>query len=79
MKKNVMKLDNEPLDEEFEKLVQGFLADGKSSDDANTDDENTVDGEANDDDDDTSRFGGERHYIPEITKVKIQVQPHLFD
>ena len=74
-----MKLDNEPLDDDFEKLFQDYLKEELSSDDANTDDENTVDGEANDDDDDTSRFGGERHYIPEITKVKIQVQPHLFD
>ena len=79
MKKNLMKLDNEPLDDDFEKLFQDYLKEELSSDDANTDDENTVDGEANDDEDDTSRFGGERHYIPEITKVKIQVQPHLFD
>ena len=49
MKKNVMKLDNEPLDEEFEKLVQGFLADEKSSDDSDTDDEDTdEDGDADD-------------------------------
>ena len=74
-----MKQDKDPLEEEFEKLLQGFLDDDTTSDDVNTNDENTVDGEANDDENDTFRFGGERHYIPEISKVKIQVQPHLFD
>ena len=79
MEKNSMKQDKDPLEEEFEKLLQGFLDDDTTSDDVNTDDENTVDGEANDDENNTFRFGGERHYIPEISKVKIQVQPHLFD
>ena len=63
MKKNVMKLDNEPLDEEFEKLVQGFLADEKSSDDSDTDDEDTdEDGDADDEggDNGVPNFAGER-------------------
>ena len=76
-----MKLDNEPLDEEFEKLVQGFLADEKSSDDSDTDDEDTdEDGDADDEggDNGVPNFAGERLYIPEITKVEIRVQPRLF-
>lgn len=82
-----MKQDKDPLEEEFDKLLQEFLKEDSTSDDADTNDENTNDDEtqragsgmANDDEDQTPRFGDERHYIPEMTKVKIQVQPHLFD
>lgn len=79
MEKDLLKLDNEQCDDDFEKMFQGFLDDELSSDDSDTDDENTNDGETNDDEDHAPRFGGERHYMPEITKVKILVQPHLFD
>ena len=71
MEKDLLKLDNEQCDDDFEKMFQGFLDDELSSDDSDTDDENTNDGETNDDEDHAPRFGGERHYMPEITKVKI--------
>ena len=79
MEKDLLKLDNEPCDDDFEKLFQNFLDDDTTSDDSDADDEDTVDDATDDDEDDTPRFGGERHYIPEITKVEIQVQPNLFD
>ncbi len=79
MEKDLLKLDNEQCDDDFEKMFQSFLDDELSSDDSDADDEDTNDGETNDDEDHAPRFGGERHYMPEITKVKILVQPHLFD
>lgn len=80
MEKDLLKLDNEQYDDDFEKLLQGFLNDNDTtSDDSDTDDEDTVDDDTNDDDEEhTSRFGGERHYMPDVTKVKIEIQPHLF-
>ena len=79
MEKDLLKLDNEQCDDDFEKIFQDFLNDELSSDDADTEDEDTVDDEANDDEVDSPRFGGERNYIPEIAKVEIHVQPNLFD
>ena len=79
MKKDLLKLDDEQFDDDFEKLFQDYLKEELSSDDSDTGDEDTNDGETNDDEDHTPRFGGERHYMQEITKVKILVQPHLFD
>ena len=79
MEKDLLKLDNEQSDDDFEKIFQDFLDKELSSDDSDAEDENTVDGEANDERVDPSRFGGERNYMPEITKVEIQIQPHLFD
>ena len=79
MEKNLLKLDNEPLDDDFEKLFMDYLKEELSSDDSNTDKEDTTDGDANDDEEDNSlRFGGERNYMPEIKQVEIQVQPQLF-
>ena len=79
MEKNLFKLDNEPLDDDFEKLFMDYLKEELSSDDSNTDKEDTTDGDANDDEEDNSlRFGGERNYMPEIKQVEIQVQPQLF-
>lgn len=78
MEKDLLKLDNEPCDDDFEKLLQGFLDDDTTSDDADTEDEDTVDGETDDDKGDPYHFGGEHNYIPEIKKVEIQVQPKLF-
>ena len=81
MEKDLLKLDDEQCDDDFEKIFQDYLKEELSSDDSDTGDEDT-DEEAEADDekeDNTIRFGGERHYIPEMTKVRIQVQPHLFD
>ena len=81
MKKDLLKLDDEQFDDDFEKLFQDYLKEELSSEDSDTDEEDT-DEEAEADDEEennTIRFGGERHYIPEMTKVRIQVQPHLFD
>ena len=79
MEKDFRKLDNEPCDDDFEKIFQDFLNDETTSDDADADDEDTVDDKPGDDGMDPIRFGGERNYIPEITKVEIHVQPDLFD
>ena len=49
MEKNLFKLDNEPLDDDFEKLFMDYLKEELSSDDSNTDKEDTTDGDANDD------------------------------
>ena len=78
MEKDLLKLDNEQCDDDFDKLLQGFLDDDTTSDDADTEDEDTVDDKTDDDVGDSYHFGGERNYIPEITKVEIQVQPNLF-
>jgi len=77
MEKDLLKLDNEPNDDDFDKLFQDFLDDA-TSDDSDAEDEDTVDSTTDDDGIDTARFGGERNYIPEIKKVEIQVQPNLF-
>ena len=45
-----MKLDNEQIDDDFEKMFQEYLDDEQTSDDPDTDDEDTTDSEANDDD-----------------------------
>jgi hypothetical protein len=83
MKKDLVKLDNEQCEDDFEKFLQGFLDDDDTtSDDADTDDENTDEEDKESSSSQTvcpRDFGGERHYIPEMTKVEIQVQPHLFD
>ena len=68
MDKDLLKLNDEQCDDDFDKLLQGFLDDDTTSDDADTEDEDTV----------SYRFGGERNYIPEIKNVEIQVQPNLF-
>ena len=78
MEKDLLKLDDEQCDDDFEKLFQEFLDDDKTSDDADTEDEDTVDGETNEDGKDPYHFGGERNYIPEIKKVEIDIQPNLF-
>ena len=101
MEKDFKKLDDEQVDDEFEKLLQEFidriddddddLDDETASDDSDTDVEDTTDGDANDEDmtdgdandDDHEeespiRFGGERNYMPEMTKVEIEVQPDIF-
>ena len=80
MEKDLVKLDNEQCDDDFEKLFQDFLKEELSSEKSDTDDEDTTDGDANDDEEDISlRFRGERHYMPELFKVGIEVQPDLFD
>ena len=66
MDKDLLKLDNEPCDDDFEKLFQDFLDDDTTSDDSDAEDEDTVDSATDDDGIDTARFGGERSYIPEI-------------
>lgn len=77
MEKDLLKLDNEPCDDDFDKLFQDFLDDA-TFDDSDAEDEDTVDSATDDDGIDPARFGGERNYIPEIKKVEIQVQPNLF-
>ncbi len=72
-----MKLDNEQIDDDFEKMFQEYLDDEQTSDDPDTDDEDTTDSEANDDDI-LSRLGGQRSYMPDIKKVDIEIQPQLF-
>ena len=91
MEKDFKKLEDEQVDDEFEKLLQEFidriddddddLDDETASDDSDTDVEDTTDGDANDDDHEEEspiRFGGERNYMPEMTKVEIEVQPDIF-
>ena len=81
MEKDLVKLDNEQNDDDFDKLFQDYLNEELSSKDSDTNDEDTTDGDANDDDEDdiSLRFRGERHYMPELFKVGIEVQPDLFD
>ncbi|MBO6032501.1 MAG: AAA family ATPase [Prevotella sp.] len=81
MEKDLLKLDNEPCDDDFDKLFQDYLNEELSSKDSDTNDEDTTEGDANDDDEDdiSLRFRGERHYMPELFKVGIEVQPDLFD
>ena len=62
-----MKLDNEQIDDDFEKMFQEYLDDEQTSDDPDTDDEDTTDSEANDDDI-LSRLGGQRSYMPDIKR-----------
>ena len=78
MEKDLVKLDDEQCDDDFEKIFQDFLDEESTSDDADTENEDTIDGEANEDGKDPYRFGGERNYIPEIKKVEIDIQPNLF-
>ena len=78
MEKNLLKLDNEQFDDDFEKLFQSFLKEELSSDDSDADDEDTTVAEPSDDGTSVTRFVGERNYMREITKVKIQVQPRLY-
>jgi hypothetical protein len=81
MEKDLVKLDNEQNDDDFDKLFQDYLNEELSSKDSDTNDEDTTEGDANDDDEDdiSLRFRGERHYMPELFKVGIEVQPDLFD
>ena len=48
MEKDLLKLDNEQCDDDFDKLLQGFLDDDTTSDDADTEDEDTADDKSDD-------------------------------
>ena len=100
MQKDLFTLDNEPNDDDFDKMLQEFIDEEFNSDDDNLEDDDDLDdadadeddgddqssdGElpsletsdvfANDDEEILLRVGGERNYMPEITKVEIEVQP----
>ena len=87
MQKDLFPLDNEPNDDDFDKMLQEFidtemdndddLEDDDDLDDADTDERETSDASANDGEEIPLRVGGERNYMPEITKVEIEVQPLL--
>ena len=89
MQKDLFTLDNEPNEDEFDKMLQEFideefdsddddnLEDDDDLDDADTDEEESPGFAANDNEELSIRVGGERNYMPEITKVEIDVQPLL--
>ena len=85
MQKDLFTLDNEQNDDDFDKMLQEFINEEldddddleEDPDDADTYEEETSDVFANDDEDNPIRVGGERNYMPEITKVEIEVQPQL--
>ena len=102
MQKDLFPLDNEPNDDDFDKMLQEFIDEEFNSDDDNLEDDDDLDDDDTDEDDgddqssdgelpsfETSdvsandgedillRVGGERNYMPEITKVEIAVQPLL--
>ena len=101
MQKDLFPLDNEPNDDDFDKMLQEFIDEEFNSDDDNLEDDDDLDDDTDEDDgDDQSsdgelpsfetsdvsandgedillRVGGERNYMPEITKVEIAVQPLL--
>ena len=100
MQKDLFTLDNEPNDDDFDKMLQEFIDEEFNSDDDNLEDDDDLDDDdtdeddgddqssdgeppsletsdvfANDDEEILLRVGGERNYMPEITKVEIEVQP----
>ena len=79
MQKDLFTLDNEPNDDDFDKMLQEFI-DNEMNDDEEALEEETPDDSDTDGDDDEEiplSIGGERKYMPEITKVEIAVQPQL--
>ena len=88
MEKDLFTLENEQCDDDFDKIFQEFinqeydadddLDENTTSDDSDADEDETTDVAANEDEEIPICFGGERNYMPEITKVEIQIQPNLF-
>ena len=72
MEKDLLTLENEQCDDDFEKMLQEFIDEEPDADD-------DLDETPTSDNHDTSIcFEGNRNYMPEITKVEIQIQPDIF-